>query len=78
MEGITQILPIAQVVLAVLISVAVLLQQSDAGLGTVLGGTESLANFHSRRGFEKVLFISTFVLVALFVLLGVLNILYVR
>lgn len=78
MERIAQILPIAQVVLAVLITAAVLLQQSDAGLGTVLGGTESLATFHSRRGLEKVLFVSTFFLVGLFVVFGALSILYVR
>jgi protein translocase SecG subunit len=46
----------------------VLLQQSAAGIGGALGGSDVSSTFHTRRGFERFLFISTFVLAILFVL----------
>jgi preprotein translocase subunit SecG len=63
-----KILPWIEIVLSVLIVVSVLLQQSAAGIGGALGGSDVSSTFHTRRGFERFLFISTFVLAILFVL----------
>ena len=70
MESLSQILPWIQIVLSVLLIVVVLLQQSSAGLGSAFGG-DSSATFHTRRGFERFLFIATFVLGALLVVSAV-------
>ena len=49
-----QILPIAQIIFAVLLILGVLLQQTDASLGAVFGGgNEAGGVAHTRRGFEK-------------------------
>ena len=70
MESLSQILPWIQIVLSILRIVVVLLQQSSAGLGSAFGG-DSSATFHTRRGFERFLFIATFVLGALLVVSAV-------
>lgn len=61
------ILPIIQIVLAVLMTAAILLQQSEAGLGGAFGGSDSVSSWRTRRGFEKFLFIGTLVLGVLFI-----------
>ena len=61
MELLSAILPWIQIVLSILLIVVVLLQQSSAGLGSAFGGDSSVT-FHTRRGFERFLFIATFVL----------------
>jgi preprotein translocase subunit SecG len=63
----TAILPIIQIVLAVLLTGAVLLQQSEAGMGGAFGGSDAAGSWRTRRGFEKTLFIATIVLAILFV-----------
>ena len=68
MELVTKVLPYIQIVLSILLVTVVLLQQSAAGLGNALGGTDSGVTFHTRRGFEKFLFVSTFVLGILFII----------
>lgn len=65
--NIAEILPWVQVVLALLLVGAVLMQQSDAGLGVLGGGSSEVVN-HTRRGAEKTLFDATIVLAVLFVL----------
>ena len=55
---------IAQIVLAVFITTAILLQAQGNGLGnTWSGGSET---YHTRRGLEKVLFYATIVASTLF------------
>lgn len=62
------ILPIIQIVLAVLLTAAVLLQQSEAGMGGAFGGSDGAASsWRTRRGFEKTLFIATIIIAILFV-----------
>jgi len=58
------IIPISQIMISVLLIFAVLLQQRGTGLGGIFGGEGS--NYHTKRGFEKTLFISTIVLAVLF------------
>jgi len=62
---ITQTLQIVQLVLAVLVVVAVLMQQQGSGLGGAFGGEGNF--YRSKRGLEKVLFYATIILIVLFV-----------
>lgn len=63
----SSILPYVQITLSVLLIAAILLQQSGAANGGSLGGGDNMSSvFHTRRGFEKLLFISTIVIGVLF------------
>jgi len=70
MESLSQILPWIQIILSILLIVVVLLQQSSAGLGSAFGGDAS-TTFHTRRGFERFLFIATFVFGTLLIISAV-------
>jgi protein translocase SecG subunit len=67
-------LPAAQILIAGLLTAAVLFQPSTAGVGGALGGGDAAQNFHTKRGFEKFLFIATIVLGIVFIALCVLAI----
>lgn len=68
MNQIILVLPYAQIVLAVLLVIAILLQRTSASLGGAFGGGDNFSSaFHTRRGFEKTLFVATIVLAVLFV-----------
>jgi preprotein translocase subunit SecG len=69
------ILPYIQIALAVLLMVAILLQQSEASLGAAFGGDSSTSSNITRRGFEKTLFQASIVLAVLFVASALLAIL---
>ncbi|HJN63023.1 MAG TPA: preprotein translocase subunit SecG [Candidatus Paceibacterota bacterium] len=60
-----QILPIIQIALSVLLIAGVLLQQSDAGLGSAFGGGDGSGQ-HTRRGMEKNIFNATIIIAILF------------
>jgi preprotein translocase subunit SecG len=60
-----RILDIIQIVLAVLLSTTILLQSKGTGLGGVFGGGDANI-YRTKRGAEKVLFISTIVIGILF------------
>ena len=66
MTAITHALPWIEIVLALLLSIGILLQQSGAAT-SALGGGDASTTFHTRRGFEKFLFIYTIVVAILFV-----------
>jgi preprotein translocase subunit SecG len=66
MNAIAGILPYAQITLAVLLIGSVLLQQTGSSLGGAFGGDNFSAGFHTRRGFEKLLFNATIVIATLF------------
>jgi protein translocase SecG subunit len=55
MQLIVNILPYAQIILSIVLVIAILLQQSGAGVGGALGGSDGSFH-HTRRGFEKFLF----------------------
>ncbi len=59
-------MPWIQIILAVAITAAILLQRNDAGLGSVFGGGTGIV--HTKRGLEKGLFITTIILAALFII----------
>ena len=56
MNFLAKILPYAQIILAVILVMAIMFQQSAAGLGGALGGDDNSSFHHTRRGFEKFLF----------------------
>ncbi len=72
----TQYLPALQIASAVLLITAVLFQPSTAGIGGAFGGGDAMSGFHTKRGFEKFLFIATIVLGAIFAASCVLAIIY--
>lgn len=59
---------IIQIVVAVLLMLAILLQNRGVGLGGVFGGGGGV--YLTKRGVEKKLFIATIVLAAIFLLLS--------
>ena len=60
----SQIFTIAQIVLAVILTIAILLQNKNTGLGSAFGGGDTVV--FQKRGPEKALFIITIVLAVLF------------
>jgi protein translocase SecG subunit len=74
MSLVTKILPYAQIILSVILVTAILLQQTAAGLGGALGGSDSGSFHHTRRGFEKFLFYLSIVCGVLFTLFALLSI----
>jgi len=75
MESLATALPWIQIALAVIISALVLLQQSEASLGSAFGGGMSDSVSHTRRGSEKIVFVSTIVVGVLFVASAILALL---
>jgi preprotein translocase subunit SecG len=60
---------VAQILVAVVLTVVILLQAKGAGIGTALGGGSG-SSFRTRRGVEKTLFQLTIVLAVLFLILS--------
>ena len=59
-----KLLNIAQLIIAILLVVVILLQNRGAGLSGIFGGAGNV--YATKRGFEKKLFYATIVLAALF------------
>jgi preprotein translocase subunit SecG len=66
-------LTLAQLVVAIVLIVFVLLQSRGTGLGEIFGGGGE--TYRSKRGMEKILFMATIVSAALFLLISILGIL---
>lgn len=64
----SDILNIFQILIALTLIGAVLLQAKGAGLGNIFGGDSS---FRTRRGLERTLFRSTIVLMVVFVAVSI-------
>lgn len=67
MEIVRTILPYAQIVLAILLTAAVLLQQRGSSMGGAFGGDNFSAAYHTRRGAELFLYRFSIVISILFV-----------
>lgn len=67
-------LPIIQIILAVLLVAAILLQQRGSSLGGAFGGDNFSSAFHKRRGAELFLFKFTIGIAVLFVISALLAI----
>lgn len=68
------IFSIVQLVLAILLIIAVLMQQRGSGLGAAFGGGGGV--YATRRGIDKVLFQITIVISILFFAVAVVNLLF--
>lgn len=68
MSFIADILPYAQIFLSVILVLSILLQQTSAGAGGAFGGNDGGGFYHTRRGFEKFLFVLSIVCGILFAL----------
>jgi preprotein translocase subunit SecG len=66
------LLPLIQILLSVLLTTAILLQQRGTGLGASFGGASDV--FRTKRGIEKGLFYVTIGLSVLFFLTAILNV----
>ena len=55
-----------QIILAIILISGILFQRSEAGLGSAFGGDGMSAGAHTRRGFEKFVFLGTSVVAVLF------------
>lgn len=64
-----------QIALSVLIIVAVILQRTGSSLGGAFGADNFSSGFHTRRGFERMLFHATIALGILFALSALVNLL---
>ena len=72
MLSLSKILFIVQFAVSIFLIVAILLQQRGAGTSAIMGGGG--ASYYSKRGFDKVLFITTIVLSTIFVVISILAI----
>jgi preprotein translocase subunit SecG len=66
------LLDIIQVILAIVLIIVILLQNQGAGLGATFGGEGNV--YRTKRGPEKILFIATIVISALFLLTALINV----
>jgi preprotein translocase subunit SecG len=67
-----KILPYVQIILAILLMSAILLQHRGTGLGGAFASESNI--YRSKRGIEKFLFYLTIVLAFLFVIVAIINI----
>lgn len=68
----TQYLNILQIIIAVLLIAAILLQAKGTGLSGIFGGEGNI--FRTKRGMEKILFNATIVLAVLFFAVALANV----
>jgi protein translocase SecG subunit len=66
--SISSVLPYIQIALSLLLIGGILLQRSDAGLGSAFGADAFSQTQYERRGAEKTLFYVTIVIAVLFAL----------
>ena len=65
-QDMSNVLPIVQVILAVLLVAGIVLQRSDAGLGSAFGQDSFGGVKYEKRGLEKTIFVGTIVIAILF------------
>jgi protein translocase SecG subunit len=70
MQELATILPWIQIILSILLVATIMIQRSEAGLGSAFGGGGgAMGNpFRVKRGLEKKLFFTTIILAILFVM----------
>ncbi|HUT96062.1 MAG TPA: preprotein translocase subunit SecG [Candidatus Paceibacterota bacterium] len=71
-----KILNIVQIVIAVLLSILILIQQRGTGLSSAFGGEGGV--YFKKRGAEKVIFIATIIMAILFILSAILRMVIVK
>lgn len=65
------VISLIQIIVAVLLVVVIIIQQKGTGLGSTFGG--DLSFYRTKRGAEKLLFYTTFILAVLFILLALIG-----
>ncbi len=63
----SEIIPYVQIVLSIILIGSILLQQSEASLGSAFGTDSFSATKHTKRGPERVLFIFTIIITLIFI-----------
>lgn len=77
MKTIASILPYIQIVLAVILVTAILLQRTGAQIGGAFGGSDNFSSaYHTRRGIERTLFIATIIIAILFAVSALISLIY--
>jgi len=66
-------LTISQIIISIGLITTILLQQRGAGTSGLFGGGGGGGSYHTKRGLEKVLFISSIVLATLFIITAFLS-----
>ena len=66
----SEVVNVFQILVALILIAAVLMQAKGAGLGNIFGGGGGSETFRTRRGIERVMFRGTIVLILLFVALS--------
>ncbi len=67
----SDILNVFQILIALTVIAAVVMQAKGAGLGNIFGGAGSEGGYRTRRGLERTLFRGTIVLMLVFVGLSI-------
>ena len=67
----SDIVNVFQILVALILIAAVLMQAKGAGLGNIFGGSSGGDAFRTRRGIERVLFRGTIALIVIFVALSI-------
>ena len=76
MDFLEKILPTIQIVVSILMTISILLQQTGAELGNGFGGGSSSNVISTRRGLEKTLLKVTIVLAVLFLVTAILSLFF--
>jgi len=71
-----QSLAIAQIIVSLLLVILVLMQSQSGGLGATWGGGGGGETYHTRKGVEKVIFITTIIGIILFILISITNLIF--
>lgn len=68
------LLPYIQLILSAILIIAILVQKTGSQVGGAFGGSDNFSSaFHTRRGFEKVLFNTTVIIAVLFAISALIN-----
>jgi len=71
-----QIINIAEIIVAILLVVSILMQNRGAGLSSAFGG--DFGGYYSKRGFEKFLVFFSSLLAIIFIILAIANLVLVN
>jgi preprotein translocase subunit SecG len=66
-----EIITVLQIIIALLLMGAILIQAQGTGLGSAWGGGGEL--YRSKRGMEKIIFTATIILAAVFLLVSIIS-----
>ena len=62
---------IFQIIICLFLIILIIIQTKGTGLGTTFGGQQQL--YHSKRGVEKTVFITTLIAALIFILISLIN-----